>query len=74
MAYSLLGGVPPIVGIYMAFFPVLLYVLMGTSRHVSMGWYDAIKFIEIMKLHAIIIVLNVSLLLKGVDHPLTNIT
>lgn len=37
MAYSLLGGVPPVVGIYMAFFPVLLYVLMGTSHHVSMG-------------------------------------
>jgi solute carrier family 26 protein len=47
MAYSLLGGVPPIVGIYMAFFPVLLYVLMGTSRHVSMGWYDYLKFIEV---------------------------
>lgn len=37
MAYSSLAGVPPIVGIYMAFFPVLVYVIMGTSRHVSMG-------------------------------------
>lgn len=42
MAYSLLGGVPPIVGIYMAFFPVLLYVLMGTSRHVSMGTFAVV--------------------------------
>lgn len=37
MAYGLLGGVPPISGIYMAFFPVLVYFLFGTSRHVSMG-------------------------------------
>lgn len=37
MGYALLGGVPPIIGIYMAFFPVLIYVLFGTSHHVSMG-------------------------------------
>uniref|UniRef100_A0A8D8S9J3 Prestin n=1 Tax=Cacopsylla melanoneura TaxID=428564 RepID=A0A8D8S9J3_9HEMI len=37
MAYSSLGGVPPIVGIYMAVFPVIIYIFMGTSRHNSMG-------------------------------------
>lgn len=37
MGYALLGNLPPVVGIYMAFFPVLMYVLFGTSRHNSMG-------------------------------------
>lgn len=37
MGYALLGNLPPVVGIYMAFFPVLLYVIFGTSRHNSMG-------------------------------------
>ncbi|KAF7995780.1 hypothetical protein HCN44_006887 [Aphidius gifuensis] len=39
MAYGLLGNLPPVVGIYMAFFPVLVYFLFGTSRHVSMGTF-----------------------------------
>ena len=37
MAYALLARIPPIHGIYMAFFQVLLYVIFGTSRHVSVG-------------------------------------
>lgn len=37
MAYALLGNVAPVVGIYMAFFPVLMYAFLGTSKHNSMG-------------------------------------
>lgn len=43
MGYALLGNVPPIVGIYMAFFPVLIYVILGTSRHNSMGTFAVVS-------------------------------
>ncbi|XP_037917492.1 solute carrier family 26 member 6-like isoform X1 [Hermetia illucens] len=43
MGYALLGNVPPIAGIYMAFFPVLVYVIFGTSRHNSMGTFAVIS-------------------------------
>lgn len=39
MGYALLAEAPPIMGLYMAFFPVLLYVLLGNSPHVSMGTF-----------------------------------
>ncbi|CAG0881842.1 unnamed protein product [Darwinula stevensoni] len=42
LAYAMLANVPPIYGIYMAFFPVPIYVLLGTSRHISMGSFAVI--------------------------------
>jgi len=43
MAYGLLAGVDPVVGIYTAFFPVLLYSILGTMPHVSMGTFAVIS-------------------------------
>ena len=37
MAYAMLASVEPIVGLYTSFFPVLVYILMGTSPHSSFG-------------------------------------
>lgn len=37
MAYGLLAGVSPIAGLYVSFFPVIIYSIMGTSQHVSIG-------------------------------------
>ncbi|XP_042860864.1 prestin-like [Penaeus japonicus] len=42
MAYALLANLPPINGIYMAFFPVLIYAFLGTSRHCSMGTFAVV--------------------------------
>ncbi len=37
MAYALLAGVPPIYGLYAGLIPVLIYALLGTSMHLSLG-------------------------------------
>ncbi|KAK4878231.1 hypothetical protein RN001_010737 [Aquatica leii] len=39
MAYAILAHLDPIVGIYMGFFPVFIYAIFGTSRHVSIGLF-----------------------------------
>lgn len=43
MAYALLAGVDSIGGLYMAFFPLLVYVFFGTSKHISMGTFAVIS-------------------------------
>ena len=37
MAYALLAGVPPIYGIYASLIPMLIYSLLSTTPHVSVG-------------------------------------
>lgn len=37
MAYAMIAGLPPVYGLYTAIFPSILYALLGTSRHVSVG-------------------------------------
>ena len=37
MAYAVIAGAPPIYGLYSGVVPLLIYPLMGTSRHISIG-------------------------------------
>lgn len=37
MAYALMGGFPPIYGLYAGLIPLLIYPLFGTSRYLSVG-------------------------------------
>ena len=37
MAYALLAGLPPAVGLYASILPLILYALLGTSRALAVG-------------------------------------
>lgn len=37
MAYAMLAGLPPIMGLYASTLPVVVYAFLGSSRHLSVG-------------------------------------
>ncbi|VDK42037.1 unnamed protein product [Anisakis simplex] len=43
IAYAILQGVDPVYGLYSSFFPVLFYMVFGTSHHVSIGSFAIIS-------------------------------
>ncbi|KJH47483.1 hypothetical protein DICVIV_06421 [Dictyocaulus viviparus] len=53
IAYALLAGVDPVIGLYTSFFPVLTYMIFGTSRHCSTGSFAVVALMTGKAVHRI---------------------
>eukprot|EP01113_Clastostelium_recurvatum_P011697 TRINITY_DN1598_c0_g1_i1.p1 TRINITY_DN1598_c0_g1~~TRINITY_DN1598_c0_g1_i1.p1 ORF type:complete len:869 (-),score=193.42 TRINITY_DN1598_c0_g1_i1:1-2607(-) len=45
MAYALVAGLPAIYGLYSSIFPVIIYAIFGSSRHLSVGPFAVISLL-----------------------------
>ncbi|CAL8323660.1 unnamed protein product [Lota lota] len=43
LAFALLASLPPSYGLFTAFFPMLTYFFLGTSRHISVGAFPVVS-------------------------------
>uniref|UniRef100_A0A914X1T2 SLC26A/SulP transporter domain-containing protein n=1 Tax=Plectus sambesii TaxID=2011161 RepID=A0A914X1T2_9BILA len=43
IAYAVLAGVEPVYGLYSSFFPALIYMFLGTSKHCSIGPFSVVS-------------------------------